>query len=115
LLRHQSIIEILSKCQDSTGRINRAVVKAVTGCGCIEIHAFKPKLPEDANLDDLRKILSSQVEGQLCETCKEALTEEIGRNLFYLTALCNVFDLSLQDVLTLETKKLETLGKFNLV
>lgn len=115
LLRHQSILDILSKCQESTSRINRAAVKAVTSCGCIEINAFKPKLPKDASLDDLREILSSQVEGQLCETCKEALAEEVGRSLFYLTALCNVFDISLQEVLSMETAKLETLGKYNLV
>ena len=45
---------------------------------------------------------------------KNTFMREIGRNLFYLTALCNVFDISLQDVLQNETEALETLGKFNL-
>jgi hypothetical protein len=114
LLRNQSILDILSKCQESATRVNRAAVKAVTSCGCIKVYAVKPQLPPDASLDDLRQLLSSHVEGQLCEHCKEAVTQEVGRNLFYLTALCNVFDISLQEVLQMETEKLETLGKYNL-
>ena len=114
LLRHQSVLDILSKCQENGARVNGAVVKAVTTCGCIEIHASKPDIPPEVDLEGLRQILSSHVEGQLCDNCKEVLTQEIGRNLFYLTALCNVFDISLQDVLKKETEKLETLGKFNL-
>ena len=115
LLYNQSILKILSRLQDSACRTDRAVVKAVTGCGCIEINAYKQKLPENAGLDDLHELLSSQVEGRICDTCKEVLSDEIGRSLFYLAALCNVFDISLQDVLTKETEKLETLGKYNLV
>jgi hypothetical protein len=114
LLRHQSVLEILSKCQENSNRINRAVIKAVSSCGCIEINAHKPQIPHDTDLEGLREILSSQVDGQLCDSCREVLTQEIGRNLFYLTALCNVFDISLQDVIQTETEKLETLGKFNL-
>lgn len=114
LLRHQSVLDILSKCQENSSRVNGAVVKAVTACGCIEINAHKPNIPPEVDLEGLRQILSSHVEGQLCDNCKEVLTQEIGRNLFYLTALCNVFDISLQEVLRIETEKLETLGKFNL-
>ncbi|MEA4891586.1 MAG: DUF1573 domain-containing protein [Peptococcaceae bacterium] len=114
LLRNQSILDLMGKCQDTSARVNRAVVKAVTSCGCIEVHASKPQLPQDASLDDLRELLSSHVEGQLCDNCRDALMREIGRNLFYLTALCNVFDISLQDVLQNETEALETLGKFSL-
>ena len=114
LLRNQSILDILSKCQESSTRVNRAVVKSVTSCGCVDVHAVKPLIPPDADLDDLRKILSSHVEGELCDSCKEALTQEVGRNLYYLTALCNVFGISLQNVVQWETERLETLGKFNL-
>ncbi|MDR1192602.1 MAG: DUF1573 domain-containing protein [Peptococcaceae bacterium] len=114
LLRHQSVLDILSKYQESAARSNRAVVKAVTSCGCIEIRAAKAKLPPDADLDDLRQMLSSHVEGQLCDNCRETLIQEVGLNLFYLTALCNVFDISLQEVLQAETDKLETLGRYNL-
>lgn len=114
LLRNQSVLEILGKCQENSSRVNGAVVRAANSCGCIEIRTSKPSIPEDIDLEGLRALLSSQVQGQLCPTCREVLMEEIGRNLFYLTALCNVFDLSLQEVLSMETKKLETLGKYNL-
>ena len=33
LLRHRSILDILSKYQEATSRVNRAVIKAVTSCG----------------------------------------------------------------------------------
>lgn len=115
LLRNHSVLEILSKCQVNSARVNQAVVKAATSCGCIEINAHKQTLPKDSDLNALREILSSQVEGDLCNNCREVLTQEIGRNLFYLTALCNLFDISLQDVLRTETEKLETLGKYNLM
>jgi len=115
LMHSQSVIDIIARLQDSVSRANRAVVKAVIGCGCIEIHAEKTRLPEDAGLDDLREFLSSQVEGRMCDVCRDALAGEVGRSLLYLTALCNVFDISLQDILTKETDNLETLGKYNLV
>jgi hypothetical protein len=114
LLRHQSVLDILSKHQEAAARCNRAVIKAVTSCGCVEIQAVKPELPPDAGLDDLRRMLSSHVEGHICDNCRETLIQEMGRDIFYLTALCNVFDISLQEVLRQEAGKLETLGKYNL-
>lgn len=33
LVRHHSILDILSKVQESTARVNRATVKTVTSCG----------------------------------------------------------------------------------
>ena len=48
LLRHKSILDILSKYQDSQARTTRAICKAVTNCGCIEINAFKQ------SIDDLK-------------------------------------------------------------
>ena len=39
LLRHKSIIDVLTKYSESSSRVNRAVAKAVTNCGCIEINA----------------------------------------------------------------------------
>ena len=49
LLRHKSILDILTKYTESSCRINRAVAKAVTNCGCIEINATKQCLPDDDN------------------------------------------------------------------
>jgi NTP pyrophosphatase (non-canonical NTP hydrolase) len=50
----------------------------------------------------------------LCEQCLETVQTEIGKNLFYLTALCNLLEISLPEVMEKESKKLTTLGVFNL-
>ncbi len=47
LLRHKSILDILSKYSESQARVNRAVTKAVTSCGCIKINADKQILPSN--------------------------------------------------------------------
>ncbi len=55
-------------------RINRAVVKSSTSCGCIEINARNrisiriPRRNENS--------MESHVKGELCPTCKEILLEE---------------------------------------
>jgi predicted house-cleaning noncanonical NTP pyrophosphatase (MazG superfamily) len=114
LIRHKSILDLLSKAQETNARINRAVTKAVTQCGCIEVNAKKPQIPENSSLTSIKSILSSQLSGQLCEHCREMLEEELGKNLFYLTGLCNALGLSLEDVLEKENNKVKTLGMFNM-
>lgn len=113
LIRHQSILDILSKSQESIARVNRGVVKAVTNCGCIKICAEKAHIPEDARLEDLKDLLNSNVQGNVCPVCKEIIESEIGKTLFYLTALCNSFDINLYDVFLKELKKISTLRIFN--
>ncbi len=44
LIRHKSVLDIITKLDEYTSRINRAVVKSVTSCGCIEIRAKKNKI-----------------------------------------------------------------------
>ena len=39
LVRNKSILDEMSKIQDSNARINRTISKAVTHCGCIQINA----------------------------------------------------------------------------
>jgi len=114
LLRHQSILDILSKSQEANSRVNRAVTKAVTSCGCMKINAIRKPLPPDASLDDLKKLLSSHLEGELCENCRDIIIEEIGKSLFYYAALCNTLDIPLQEVLEKEHNKVTMLGKFNM-
>ncbi|MFZ5942500.1 MAG: DUF1573 domain-containing protein [Bacillota bacterium] len=114
LVRHQSILDILSKTQETTARINRAVTKSVTQCGCMEIQGKKNVMQEDASLADMKSLLSTQLEGNLCEHCKDVVIQEIGKNLFYITALCNALGLSLEEVLDQEHKKIKTLRYFNL-
>lgn len=113
LIRHQSILDILSKTQESTARVNRAVVKSVTNCGCVQIKAAKKSIPEEAQLEDLKQLLESHLAGQLCPNCKEIIEGELGKTLFYLTALCNTLDINLYDVFLKEHKKISTLRIFN--
>jgi len=114
LIRHHSILDVLSKCQESSARVNRAVAKAVTTCGCLQVVARKKSIPPDISLLELKKYLESHLEGSLCPNCKDIIETEIGRTLFYLTALCNLLDLNLYDILLKEHKKITTLRVFNL-
>ena len=53
LLRHKSILDILTKFSESNARVNRAVAKAVTNCGCLQIDAKKQRLSEESVIDNL--------------------------------------------------------------
>lgn len=113
LMRHKSIIDIMTKLTEANARVERAVAKSVTSCGCISISAHKQKLPDDASLDNICQLLSTQIEGELCPNCREVIEDEIGKQLYYTVALCDALGISLFDILLQENKKLETLGKFN--
>ncbi|SFC80614.1 DUF1573 domain-containing protein [Clostridium uliginosum] len=113
LLRHKSILDVLTKYSESGARVNRAIAKAVTNCGCININASKQSLPnEDDSIDELSNCLNTHISGELCENCREIIEREMGNNLFYLTSLCNDLDINLYDVLIKEHNKINTLGKF---
>ena len=114
LLRHKSILDILSKYQESQARASRAICKAVTNWSCIEISAKKQNMLEDTDLslEELNPRLNSHIKGDLCENCREVIERELGNNLFYLTSLCNALDLNLFDILLKEYNKMDTLGKF---
>lgn len=114
LIRHQSILDVLSKLQEASARINRAVTKAVTSCGCIKVRAEKKGIPSDISLAELKSYVDSHLNGNLCSNCQEIVEAEIGRALFYLAALCNHLDINLYDVFIKEHKKLSTLRFFNL-
>lgn len=114
LIRHHSILDVLSKFQEACSRVQRATVKSVTGCGCISIEAKKKQIPPDASFLDLKDYLESHLQGELCPNCREIIETEIGKTIFYLTALCNLLDLNLYDILLKEHKKLDTLRIFNL-
>jgi predicted house-cleaning noncanonical NTP pyrophosphatase (MazG superfamily) len=113
LIRHQSIIDILSKGQEASARVNRAVVKSVTNCGCQAIDAHKKPLPEGSSISDLKELLDSQLDGELCENCRDIIETELGKQLFYMAALSNALDISLKEVIEKEEKKLSTLTIFN--
>jgi len=112
LIRDKSVLDQMSKYQDSVSRLLRSIVKAATQCGCISITASKQEYPLDADYSELKDIMKTHVEGHLCEACKEQVENDIGRNLFYLTSLCNTLDLNLYDILLKEMEKSKTLGKY---
>ena len=114
LIRHRSILDVLSKLGESSSRVNRAVAKAVTSCGCIRIDATKQSIPPDiGSLASVRDYMRNHVEGELCEYCAEILEDEIGRTLFYLAALCNVLGLNLSEILQKEKERVTCLSIFN--
>ncbi|MDH7577111.1 MAG: DUF1573 domain-containing protein [Bacillota bacterium] len=113
LIRHHSILDVLSKFQEACARTNRATVKAVTGCGCLSIEAKKKQIPSDVSLLDLKDYFESHLHGEICVNCREIIETEIGKTLFYLTALCNLLDLNLYDIFLKEHKKISTLRFFN--
>jgi len=114
LVRHRSVLDVLSKAQESVARVNRAVVKAVTTCGCVQIDAGAQQFPIDGSLDEVRRHMDTHLRGQLCEHCRDVLDVELGRALFYLTAICNLFDMPLDDIITAETRRVAALGIYNL-
>lgn len=117
LLRHKSILDIITKLQESDSRINRAVVKSVTNCGCVKVNAQKQTLPnekDNVNMESLENCLKTHVEGELCSNCRDVIEREIGNHLFYLASLCNTLDLNLYDILLKEYDRIGTLGKYSL-
>ena len=114
LLRHKSILDILTKYSESSARVNRAVAKAVTNCGCIKINADKQSFHQNQDsLENFYKPLDNHIKGNLCDTCREVIEREMGNNIFYLTSLCNALNISLYDIFIKEDNKINTLGKFN--
>lgn len=114
LLRHRSILDILTKYQESASRVNRAVAKAVTSCGCVEIHAKKQEIPVDISLSRLKEYMDSHISGILCDQCRDVIGKEIGNQLFFMASLANVLDISLDEILENEEQKMTTLGVYGL-
>lgn len=114
LVRHKSIIDVLAKIDETSARVNRAISKSVTSCGCIQINAKKQQIPADISLCELASYMETHLDGKLCENCREVIEQEIGNHLFYIAELCNLLDLSLKDILYEENEKLSTLGIYNL-
>ena len=114
LVRHFSILDIVSKFQETNARVNRALCRAVTDCGCININASKQLLPDDCSFEDVRSHIQSHLKGQLCENCREVLEAEVGQNLFYLAGMCNALGLDLEEIINKESQRVNTLGMFHL-
>lgn len=114
LLRHRSLLDVLSKYQQSNAAVNRSVVKAVTECGCLEVEAGKQHYTFNMTLNQAKEQLETHIAGQLCEHCVDVVQAEIGKNLFYMASLCNLLGLDLEQIVRQESEKCSTLGLFNL-
>jgi len=114
LVRHKSIIDVMTKIEETSARVNRAVAKSITACGCLEVNAKKQKIPNEVTLQELGAHMDTHLKGQLCADCRDILKQEIGNHLFYLAALCNLLDLNLYDIFLAEHDKLSTLGVYNM-
>lgn len=114
IFRNKSIIDSITKSQDSNARVNRAIVKAVTQCGCIRIEAKKQEMPEDSSFEEAREAMDTHVIGKLCENCREQIENEMGKNLYYIASICNTLDLNLYDIIIKEQERVKMLGQFSL-
>ena len=115
LIRHHSVVDVLTKLSESNCRVNRSVIKAVTDCGCVSIQAQKIDIPDHLeSVAELKACLDSHLRGELCPQCDEVVTGELGKLLFYIAALCNILDINLYDVFIKEQKRSQALGFFNM-
>ncbi|HHU29766.1 MAG: DUF1573 domain-containing protein [Bacillota bacterium] len=114
LIRHRSILDSLTKFHESGSKVNRAIAKAVTSCGCMSVSASKQPYPPEIDLKEYQKYVDSHLKGHLCESCQEILKEEIGNHLFYLAAICHLLELDLAEILDEEYKRISALGFFHL-
>ncbi len=115
LIRHSSILDIITKISESGSGLNRSVAKSVTDCGCVKVHAEKQVIPQHVeSISELRDYTNNHLQGKLCANCEDIIMGEMGRLLFYTTSLCNALDINLYDVLLKEYKKASVLGVYNL-
>lgn len=114
LIRHRSILDVQSKLAEAVARINRAVAKSVTNCGCIRIDAARQRFPSDLSMTELRDVMQTHLNGAVCERCREVLETEIGMALFYMAATCSLLNLDFGEVLRKEHGRTVSLGVFRL-
>ncbi len=113
LIRHNNILDIITKYSETNSKVNRAIAKSITNCGCINVKNISCIKNEENNINN--GISSDSTTSCIaCSDCREVIEKEIGNNLFYLTSLCNLLGISLYDIIIREYNKMITLGKFNL-
>jgi len=77
LLRHRSILDVQTKLTEAAARVNRAVAKSVTTCGCISVNAVRQTFPTDISLRELKQFMDTHLVGAMCDKCREVV--EMGR------------------------------------
>ena len=113
LVRHKSVLDIMTKLDEYNARINRAIAKSVTSCGCISINATKQEFGNDS-FEDMYAKAKAHIDGNICESCKDVVEEEMGAYLFYIASLCNTLGIKLSTVLDNEYDRIKTLGIYSL-
>lgn len=113
LIRHKSILDVMTKLHEYNSRINRAVVKSVTSCGCISINANKQEYGS-TSFEEMLFTTQNHLNGEICDSCRDIVAEEIGSYLFYLSALANALDLDIDQIMNKEYENIKTLGVFSL-
>lgn len=114
LIRHRSILDVMTKYQDACSRVNRALAKSVTTCGCLKVTAGKQELPADASLSEMSEYVKTHLEGHLCPNCAEVIEEELGKSIFFMAAICTLTGLDLDEVIKAENDRISTLGFYSL-
>ncbi len=114
LIRHRSILDVMTKYQDACARVNRALAKAVTSCGCLRIKAAKQSLPADASLPEMSEYVESHLEGHLCPNCSDVIEQEMGRSIFFMSAICTLTGINLHGMMLKENDRINTLGFYSL-
>jgi hypothetical protein len=114
LIRHRSILDVMTKYQDACSRVNRALAKSVTSCGCLQVTAGKQDLPADASLSEMSEYVKTHLEGHLCPNCAEVIEEEMGKSMFFLAAICTLTGIDLHEIIKNENDRISTLGFYSL-
>lgn len=114
IIRNKSILDGITKFQDSCSSVNRAIVKTITQCGCCKINAHKQDIKEDSNFEELQSSLRTHLDGSLCDNCRDTIEKEMGQTLFYMASLCNTLDLNMYDIMLKELERVQLLGKYTL-
>ncbi|MDI6800251.1 MAG: DUF1573 domain-containing protein [Actinomycetota bacterium] len=104
----------MSKLQEATSHVNRAITKSVTSCGCLKIEAGKQPIPEGSSLTEMSEYFRTHLNGKLCPNCFDAVEGELGSLMFYLTAICTLFDMDLGKIIVHENNRIEALGPYSL-
>ncbi|HAP93935.1 MAG TPA: DUF1573 domain-containing protein, partial [Desulfotomaculum sp.] len=78
LVCNRSVLDVLSQTQEANAKLTRAVIKTVTGCGCLKIQTGKKEVPSDISLSELKHFLDSHLIGEMCEGCRETVEAAVG-------------------------------------
>ena len=113
IVRNSNILDILTKCEITCGKLCRSVVKSATGCGCTSICGEKT-LSAFSDSENFSSRDRSGIEGKLCSACKSRIEDEVGEMLFYIAGMCNALGLDMDKIMKKEIKNVETLGKYSL-